>query len=148
MNVWLNRNQQAFATAFRSMQLEGSLFTAVVIQIKPQLERVSFFFFSLSVFFYLLGNILFMFFTLSLQVLNLPPQSLQQEIELTEDLMDLFIQHQIPSDLLKATYDESDLKVDAASDLATSKPLSGIEHVKNNVKSIKVLSQQSIDECA
>ena len=91
---------------------------------------------------------LFMFFTFSLKVLNLPPQSLQQEIELTEDLMDLFIQHQIPSDLLKATYDESDLKVDAASDLATSKPLSGIERVKNNVKAIKVLSQQSIDECA
>jgi hypothetical protein len=40
MCVCLCRNQQAFAAAFRSMQLEGSLFAAVVIQIKPQLEKV------------------------------------------------------------------------------------------------------------
>ena len=36
------------------------------------------------------------------KVLNLPPQSLQQEIELTEDLMELFIDYQVPSDLLMA----------------------------------------------
>ena len=40
MHCTVRRSQQAFASAFRSMQLEGSLFGAVVIQIKPQLEQV------------------------------------------------------------------------------------------------------------
>lgn len=46
-------------------------------------------------------------YCVSPQVLNLPSQSLQQEIELTEDLMELFVQHQIPSDLLMATPDDT-----------------------------------------
>jgi hypothetical protein len=36
----LSPEQQAFAKAFRSMQLESTLFGVLVIQIKPQLERV------------------------------------------------------------------------------------------------------------
>ena len=68
----LSPEQQAFAKAYRSMQLESTLFGILVIQIKPQLERV----------------------------LNLPNDSLTKEIQLTEDLQDLFIRYQIPSDLL------------------------------------------------
>merc|ERR1711970_950376 len=68
----LSPQQQAFAKAFRSMQLESPLFGILVIQIKPQLERV----------------------------LNLPDDSLTKEIKLTQDLMQLFIKYQIPSDLL------------------------------------------------
>ena len=68
----LSPEQQRFAKAFRSMQLESTLFGICVIQIKPQLERV----------------------------LNLPPDSLTKEIKLTQDLMELFITYQIPSDLL------------------------------------------------
>merc|ERR1719380_463736 len=68
----LSPEQQRFAKAFRAMQLESTLFGILVIQIKPQLERV----------------------------LNLPPDSLTKEIKLTQELMQLFIKYQIPSDLL------------------------------------------------
>lgn len=57
------------------MQLGGTLFGLCILQIKPQLERL----------------------------LNLPAESLMKEIRLTQDLLELFIKYQIPSDLL--TYD-------------------------------------------
>merc|ERR1712178_651957 len=68
----LSPEQQKFAKAFRSMQLESTLFGILVIQIKPQLEKV----------------------------LNLPEDSLTKEIKLGQELMQLFIKYQIPSDLL------------------------------------------------
>ena len=68
----LSPEQQEFAKAFRSMQLETSVFGLCVIQLKPQLEAL----------------------------LNLPPDSLSKEIRLTRDLMSLFVKYQIPSDLL------------------------------------------------
>jgi hypothetical protein len=80
----LSPEQQRFAKAFRGMQLESTLFAVCIIQIKPQLEKL----------------------------LKLPPDSLTKEIRMTEDLLDLFIQYQIPSDLLsydgpaEATTDE------------------------------------------
>eukprot|EP01094_Clydonella_sp_ATCC50884_P018414 TRINITY_DN3404_c0_g1_i2.p1 TRINITY_DN3404_c0_g1~~TRINITY_DN3404_c0_g1_i2.p1 ORF type:complete len:911 (+),score=440.16 TRINITY_DN3404_c0_g1_i2:171-2903(+) len=72
----LSPEQQRFAKAFRAMQLESTLFAVCVVQIKPQMERV----------------------------LNLPQHALTKEIRLSEDLIDLFIQYQIPSDLL--SYDD------------------------------------------
>lgn len=68
----LSPEQQRFCKAFRSMQLASSLFAVTIIQIKPQLEKV----------------------------LNLPDDSLTKEIRLTQDLMEMFIKYQIPSDLL------------------------------------------------
>ncbi|MFO0547088.1 MAG: hypothetical protein U0271_01805 [Polyangiaceae bacterium] len=68
----LSPEQQRFAKAFRSMQLESTLFGVAIIQIKPQLERL----------------------------LKLPPDSLTKEIKLTQELLKLFIEYQIPSDLL------------------------------------------------
>merc|ERR1719240_2096352 len=68
----LSPEQQAFCKSFRSMQLASTLFGVLVIQIKPALERL----------------------------LNLPDDSLTKEIRLTQDLMELFIEHQIPSDLI------------------------------------------------
>lgn len=68
----LSPEQQRFAKAFRGMQLESTLFGVCVVQIKPQLERL----------------------------LKLPPDSLTKEIKLTQDLLGLFMEHQIPSDLL------------------------------------------------
>jgi len=68
----LSPEQQRFAKAFRSMQLESSVFGVCVIQIKPQLEAL----------------------------LGVPEDSLSKEIKLTEDLMDLFVEYQVPSDLL------------------------------------------------
>jgi hypothetical protein len=68
----MSPEQQAFAKAYRSMQLESTLFGVCIIQIKPQLERL----------------------------LNLDDDSLTKEIRLTQELLELFIKYQIPSDLL------------------------------------------------
>jgi hypothetical protein len=68
----MSPEQQRFCKAFRSMQLEGSVFAVCVIQLKPQLETL----------------------------LKLEPDSLTKEIRLTQDLLSLFIDYQIPSDLL------------------------------------------------
>jgi hypothetical protein len=68
----LSPEQQRFATAFRGMQLESSVFGVCVIQLKPQLEVL----------------------------LGLPPDALTKEIRLTQGLMSLFVEYQIPSDLL------------------------------------------------
>lgn len=73
----LSPEQQRFAKAFRGMQLESTLFGVCIVQIKPQLEKL----------------------------LRLPPDSLTKEIRMTQELLDLFIQYQIPSDLL--SYDGS-----------------------------------------
>jgi hypothetical protein len=75
----LSPEQQRFAKAYRSMQLESTLFAVCVIQIKPQLEKV----------------------------LKLQADSLTKEIKLTQDLMQLFIKYQIPTDLL--SYQEQGL---------------------------------------
>lgn len=68
----ISPEQQRFAKAFRAMQLESSLFAVCVIQIKPQLEKL----------------------------LHLPPDALTKEIRLTQDLLELFVKYNIPSDLL------------------------------------------------
>ena len=75
----LSPEQQRFCKAFRSMQLASTLFGVCVVQIKPQLERL----------------------------LNLPPDSLTKEIQLTNDLMELFTKYQIPSDLISYAGDPS-----------------------------------------
>ena len=74
----LSPEQKAFAQAFRQMQLAGTMFALCVVEIKPQLEKL----------------------------LNLPPNSLTKEILLTEELIELFIEYQIPSDLLSFQGDE------------------------------------------
>lgn len=74
----LSPEQQRFARAFRGMQLESTLFGVCVIQVKPQLEKL----------------------------LKLPPDALTKEIKLTQELLSLFSDYQIPSDLL--SYDGAD----------------------------------------
>jgi len=68
----LSPEQKRFCKSYRSMQLSSSLFGICVVQIKPQLEKL----------------------------LNLPDDSLTKEIKLTQDIENLFIEYQIPSDLL------------------------------------------------
>jgi len=92
----LSPEQQRFAKAFRSMKLSSSVFGVCVIQLKPQLELL----------------------------LNLPEKSLTKEIRLTQDLLSLFIDYQIPSDLLS---------YDGADDLD---PSSKVEVVKGHVKKV------------
>lgn len=73
----LSPEQQQFAKAFRAMQLESTLCGILVIQVKPQLEKI----------------------------LKLPEDGLTKEIKLTQDLLELFIKYQIPSDLLSSEAD-------------------------------------------
>merc|ERR1711871_1628224 len=72
----LSPEQKRFATAVRRMQLESSVFGVCVVQLKPQLEAL----------------------------LRLDDDTLTKEIKLTQDLLSLFIEYQIPSDLL--TFDD------------------------------------------
>ena len=69
----MSPNQQRFAKSIRAMQLQSTLFAFCIIQIKPALEKI----------------------------LNLPPGSLTKEIQLTQDLLKLFIDFQIPADMMK-----------------------------------------------
>lgn len=75
----LSAEQQSFAKAFRNMQLTSTTFGVCVVQIKPHMEKV----------------------------LNLPPNALVKEIKLTQDLMELFIDYQIPTDLMSYDGDAS-----------------------------------------
>eukprot|EP01125_Pyxidicula_operculata_P017535 TRINITY_DN613_c0_g5_i1.p1 TRINITY_DN613_c0_g5~~TRINITY_DN613_c0_g5_i1.p1 ORF type:complete len:1046 (+),score=365.38 TRINITY_DN613_c0_g5_i1:48-3185(+) len=68
----LSPEQQRFAKAIRSMQLSSTLFGIVVIQIKPQIEKV----------------------------LKLPEDALTKEIRLTQDIIELLVKYQIPPDQL------------------------------------------------
>ncbi len=96
--VSISPGQQAFAKMYRGMQLSSTLFGVCVIQIKPQLEKL----------------------------LNLTEDALTKEIRLTQDLLELFIQYQIPSDLL--SYGGGSEDKDAR-----------LEAVKRNVRSVQLL---------
>jgi hypothetical protein len=106
----LSPEQQRFAKAFRAMQLESTLFGVAVVEIKPQLERL----------------------------LKLNADALTKEIRLTQDLMELFIEYQVPSDLL--AYDGKDDR-----DVAHK-----ISEVKRNVqavlKMIKAAKEKELEE--
>ena len=109
----LSPTQQAFVTAYRNMQLTHTLFGLVTIQIKPQLEKL----------------------------LNIREDSLLKEISLTQDILDLIINYQIPLDVLSV--DSLDLPSPRSSPSAV--PLTGrevsvpeVEIVRNQVKAMKV----------
>jgi len=99
----LSPEQQRFAKAYRRQQLSSSVFGIMIIQLKPQLEIL----------------------------LNLPEDSLTKEVKLTQSLLELFIEYQIPSDLL--TYDQGD-------DLST---VSKINAVKEYVKGVEDMIAES-----
>jgi len=102
----LSPEQASFASSFRDMQLSGSMFAVCIVQIKPQLEKL----------------------------LNLPEDSLTKEIELCENLMDLFTEYQIPSDLLSYDGDEN---------ASTSKKIARVKHL---VKSIEFIIEHEKEE--
>ena len=108
----LSPEQQAFAKAFRAMQLESTLFGVLVVQIKPQLE----------------------------QVLNLADDSLTKEIKLTQDLMQLFIKYQIPSDLL--SFDATSGEAEILNPTAAER----LERVKGHVQAMHEMLAQAKQE--
>mmetsp|Transcript_27708 Transcript_27708/g.76280 ORF Transcript_27708/g.76280 Transcript_27708/m.76280 type:complete len:939 (-) Transcript_27708:152-2968(-) len=106
----LSPEQRCFAEAFRKMQLSSTLFGLCIIQIKPQME----------------------------EVLNLPPNSLTKEIQLTQDLMELFIEYQVPSDLL--SYDGSS-QADSKSKLQMVK-----DHVVSLLSTINASRRRELEQ--
>jgi hypothetical protein len=102
----LSPEQRAFAEAFRSMQLESSVFGLCIIQLKPQLEKL----------------------------LNLPDGALTKEIQLTQDLYSLFIDYQIPSDLLS---------FESAPDSKSNEKLAS---VRDNVKAVLKVIDKAKEE--
>ena len=103
----LSPTQQAFVTAYRNMQLQHTLFGLVTIQIKPQLEKL----------------------------LNIRDDSLLKEISLTQDILDLIINYQIPLDVLSV----DKLEVFAAPSANVAISIPDIEVVRNQVKAMKVI---------
>ena len=104
----LSPEQQRFAKAYRGMQLEATLFGVCVVQIKPQLERV----------------------------LNLPADSLTKEIKLTQDLLELFVEYQIPGDLLS-------YQADACEDDADVSGGEKVEKVRGHVAAMKGMLKEA-----
>jgi len=87
------------------MQLASTLFGVCIIQIKPQLEKL----------------------------LALPNDSLTKEIRLTQDLMEMFIKYQIPSDLI--SYDGN----------PNASVQEKLTRVKTHVKAMQDMIQHSKD---
>jgi len=109
----LSPEQQRFAKAYRSMQLESSVFGICVVQIKPQLEAL----------------------------LSLPPNSLDKEMKLTQDLMELFVEYQVPSDLLSYN--------GATDDVAVEDKVSNVrEHVKSVMEVIEGEKEKHLKNAA
>jgi hypothetical protein len=100
----LSPEQQRFAKAYRSMQLDSSVLGVCVIQIKPQLEKL----------------------------LGLPHDSLTKEMKLTQDLMELFVEYQVPSDMLS---------YDGENEESTTKEK--VDNVRSNVKSVMDVIEKS-----
>ncbi|KAI8587823.1 hypothetical protein BDZ88DRAFT_508527 [Geranomyces variabilis] len=109
----LSPEQRAFAKAVRALQLQATLFALCVVEIKPQLELL----------------------------LNLPEDALTKEIKLTQDLMQLFVKYQIPSDLLRYENLMTGADAPVATRLAAVK-----EYVANIQSMIKDAGKEEIDE--
>jgi len=102
----LSPEQARFVSAYRSFQLSNTLFGFAILQIKPQLEKL----------------------------LKLPVDCLQKEIKLTQELLDLFITYQIPSDLI--SYDGD----------ANASNASKIAEVKKHVVAMQEMIQLSKEQ--
>ena len=106
----LSPEQQRFAKTYRGMQLESSVVGVCVVQLKPQLEVL----------------------------LGLPDDSLTKEIRLTKDLMSMFLEYQIPSDLLSYS---------GPQDASVKDKLDSVkEHVKAVMNVIEETKLQQLEE--
>ena len=113
----LSPEQRRFARSFREMQLDSSVMGVCVVQIKPQLERL----------------------------LGLPRYALTKEMKLTEDLVELFVEHQVPSDLVSC--DDGDERDGNASSRSAKEKVANVkEHVASVMAVIAAQKEQQLDE--
>jgi len=119
----LSPEQQRFARSYRSMQLSSSVFGICIVQIKPQLEAL----------------------------LGLPADSLDKEMKLTQDLMELFIEYQVPSDLLSYSgYSESTSVEDKISNVRDNvKGVLGVIEAEKDkqMKSEQAKTEMAMEQC-
>jgi hypothetical protein len=106
----LSPEQARFAKSYRAMQLDSSVFGLCVIQVKPQMEAL----------------------------LNLPPNALTKEIQLTQDLLTLFAQYQVPPTLV--SYDGNDAAT------MVEKVTAVKEHVKGVLDVVKSIKEEQLQE--
>eukprot|EP01061_Rhynchopus_euleeides_P005867 TRINITY_DN14992_c0_g1_i1.p1 TRINITY_DN14992_c0_g1~~TRINITY_DN14992_c0_g1_i1.p1 ORF type:complete len:1005 (+),score=375.55 TRINITY_DN14992_c0_g1_i1:74-3016(+) len=118
----LSPEQIRFSKAYRAMQLESTLFGIATVPIKPQLERL----------------------------LSLPQGALNKEVRLSEDLMKLFLEFNIPSDVLSY---RSDAEAGHADPNASDVGKGGnpqVEQVKASVAAVLAMinaeKQAEVDE--
>jgi len=112
----LSPEQQRFAKSFRSMQLDSSVLGVCVIQIKPQMERL----------------------------LGLPEGALTKEMKLTEDLTELFIEYQVPSDLVSCDFG---IMTDGNGEGNVKDQVENVrEHVKAVMDVIAAQKQEQLEE--
>ncbi|CAE7810338.1 TRPT1, partial [Symbiodinium necroappetens] len=146
----LSPEQQRFAKAFRKMQLSSSLFAVAIVQIKPALEKV------MSL---VLGSQTLKFAAVikrqwllvrvaspSVQVLNLPEHSLTKEIQLTQDLIELFVRYQVAPDLMSYEPWSSGVAEKAARVTAADKLAAVKSHVKSLWETIAASKQKQLQE--
>eukprot|EP01036_Dinobryon_divergens_P030974 gene30974-40302_t len=113
----LSPEQQRFAAAYRAMQLESSLLGVLLLQVKPQLETV----------------------------LRLRPACLVKEIALTQDIMKLFIDFQIPADLL--SYHHNHNHSDSDPDPASAVRIAAVkQHVQKILAIVRAAQDAELEE--
>jgi hypothetical protein len=106
----LSSTQQAFAKEIRAMQLESSVFGVCIIQLKPQLEKL----------------------------LGLPEYSLTKEIQLTQDLLSLFVEYQIPPDIVS---------FDGSNDVNVTEKIGAVKgHVNAVLDMIETTKRKQLEE--
>jgi len=106
----LSPEQARFAKSYRAMQLDSSVFGVLVVQVKPQMEAL----------------------------LDLPPTALTKEIQLTQDLLSLFVEYQIPPNLV--SYD-GDVAATASEKVIVVK-----QHVKGVLDVIAGIKSSQLEE--
>jgi hypothetical protein len=115
----LSPEQQRFARAYRKMQLSSSIFGVCIVQIKPQLEAL----------------------------LGLPADALDKEMKLTQDLMELFVEYQVPSDMLSYSgFLENVTTQDKVSNVKDN--VMSVLYVVNEEKEKQLKSEQAKTEMA
>ncbi|CAE7217966.1 AGMAT [Symbiodinium sp. KB8] len=135
----LSPEQQRFAKAFRKTQLSSSLFAVAIVQIKPALEKV------MSL---VLGSQTLKFAAVIKRqwlLVRVASPSVQ-EIQLTQDLIELFVRYQVAPDLMSYEPWSSGVAEKAARVTAADKLAAVKSHVKSLWETIAASKQKQLQE--
>ena len=114
----LSPEQARFAKSYRAMQLDSSVFGIWIVQVKPQMEAL----------------------------LDLPPGALTKEIQLSQDLLSLFVEYQIPPSLV--SFDGEASTATVAKVEKVKQYVKGVVDVIHGVKQNQLQEEQMKKEAA